>query len=66
MGKVLMLLGVFLLLLSAALQYGLLGWFGKLPGDIRYQGENFAFYAPITSMLLLSILFSLVLWLFNR
>ncbi|ADV46052.1 DUF2905 domain-containing protein [Nitratifractor salsuginis] len=66
MGKVLMVLGLFLILLGAALQYGLLGWFGKLPGDIRYQGENFVFYAPITSMLLLSILFSLILWLFNR
>lgn len=66
MGKVLIILGLFLILLGVAVQYGLLGWFGKLPGDFRYEGENFVFYAPISSMLLLSVLFSLILWLFNR
>jgi hypothetical protein len=66
MGKVLIILGLFLVLLGVAVQYGLLGWFGKLPGDFRYEGENFVFYAPISSMLLLSVLFSLILWLFNR
>ena len=66
MSNLLIILGVLLMLVGLALKTGLLDWFGKLPGDIRYQGEHFAFYAPITSMLLLSILFSLILWLFNR
>ena len=39
---------------------------GKLPGDILIQRENFTFYAPIATGLIISILLSLVLWLFNR
>ncbi|WP_457606714.1 DUF2905 family protein [Nitratifractor sp.] len=59
-------LGALFLLIGIALKWGLLDWFGRLPGDIRYEGEHFAFFAPITSMLLISILLSLILWLFNR
>ncbi|MHB0774439.1 DUF2905 domain-containing protein [Halomonas sp. WWR20] len=40
--------------------------FGHLPGDIAIKRENFAFYFPITTMILLSALISAVLWLFNR
>ena len=43
-----------------------LHWFGNLPGDIRVERPNFKFYAPIVSMLLLSILFSLIMWLIRR
>lgn len=43
-----------------------LNWFGHLPGDIRVEGKNTRFYAPITSMLLLSALLSLVLWLIRK
>lgn len=43
-----------------------LGWFGNLPGDIRVERENFKFFMPITSMILLSIVLSLLLWLFRR
>ena len=41
-------------------------WFGNLPGDIKIKKENFSFYAPIVSMLLISIFLSLVLWLFRK
>ena len=41
----------------------LLGWFGRLPGDIRIERPGFRFYAPLASMLVLSLLLSLVLWL---
>ena len=43
-----------------------LSWFGHLPGDIRVERKNMRFYAPITSMILLSILFSLLMWLFRK
>ncbi len=47
---------------------GKLSKFGRLPGDIQYKGERTRVFAPITSMLLLSLLLSLVLtllsWLF--
>ncbi len=43
-----------------------LNWFGKLPGDIRIEKENFRFYAPIATMLLLSLLLTLLINLFRR
>ena len=43
-----------------------LNWFGNLPGDIRVERQNFRFYAPIVSMLLVSILLSGILWLIRR
>ncbi len=63
MGKTLIIIGTVLLLLGVLITYFpfLFKWFGKLPGDIYIKKENFVFYAPITSMLLLSILLSL-LW----
>lgn len=39
---------------------------GHLPGDIVIKRENFAFYFPITTMILISVVLSLALWLFHR
>ncbi len=39
---------------------------GQLPGDIAIRRENFSFYFPLTTMILLSLLISGLLWLFNR
>ena len=38
-------------------------WLGRLPGDIRIERENFRFYFPLVTCLLLSLVLSLVLWL---
>ncbi len=43
-----------------------LNWIGRLPGDIRYESENFNLYVPVTSMLLFSLLASLVFWILRR
>ena len=43
-----------------------LGWFGRLPGDIRVEKENFKFYFPIATMILVSLLLSLLLNIFKR
>jgi uncharacterized membrane protein len=40
--------------------------FGRLPGDIVIERENMRFYFPIVTSLLVSIVLSVVLWLFNR
>ena len=40
--------------------------FGRLPGDIVVEREQFRLYVPITSMVLLSLLLSLLFWLFRR
>ena len=39
---------------------------GRLPGDIVVERENFRFYLPITTMLLISGVLTLLLWLFRR
>ena len=40
-----------------------LTWFGRLPGDMRYEGRRIRVYAPLASMLLLSLVLSLVMYL---
>lgn len=39
---------------------------GRLPGDIRIEGRNGGFYFPIVTCLLLSVVLSVVMWLFGK
>ena len=69
LGKFLVAAGLLLVFLGAFLWLGggsLLGWFGRLPGNIRIERPGFRLYAPLVSMLLVSVLFSLLLWLWRR
>ncbi len=43
-----------------------LPWLGRLPGDILIQRERFTLYIPIVTSLIISLLVSLMLWLFGR
>lgn len=43
-----------------------LKWFGHLPGDIRIERPGFRFYAPLASMLLVSLVLSLLFWLIKK
>ena len=43
-----------------------LHWIGRLPGDIRIERENFRFYFPITTMILLSIIVTIVINLLRK
>jgi len=43
-----------------------LNWIGRLPGDIRIERENFRFYFPIVTMILVSAIVSLVIWLIRK
>lgn len=43
-----------------------LGWIGNLPGDIKVEKENSGFYFPITTMILLSVIFSLGMAVIRR
>jgi uncharacterized membrane protein len=67
-GKILLLAGMLIALVGAILLWapGLLGWFGHLPGDIRIERDNGSFYFPITSMLVVSIVLSILVNLFFR
>jgi hypothetical protein len=64
----LLLLGISALtaLLGLAVYWGGFSWFGRLPGDIRYESESTRVFVPLTSMLLLSLLLTLVLNLVRR
>jgi hypothetical protein len=68
LGKLLLVLGGVILLAGAVLL--LAGRFnlplGRLPGDIVYRGKNTAFYFPITTCILVSVVLSLIFWLFGR
>jgi hypothetical protein len=43
-----------------------LHWVGRLPGDIRVEKENFRFYFPITTMILLSLLLTVLVNVFKK
>lgn len=45
---------------------GKIPWLGRLPGDIHIKKENFTFYFPLATSILLSLLISFLLWLFRR
>jgi len=67
-GKMIIIAGILLTITGVLIYFfhDKMSWFGKLPGDIRIVRENFRFYFPITSMILLSIVLSFVLWLFKK
>jgi hypothetical protein len=66
MSRVLIVVGLVILAIGLLWPwFGRLG-LGRLPGDIVIQRENVTFYFPLVTCLILSALFSLVLWLVNR
>lgn len=67
LGKTLILIGLVLVAAGVFFTFGgKIPFLGRLPGDIRIQRDNFSFYFPLTSSILVSILLSLILWLFRR
>lgn len=64
--RFLIVLGAVLILVGLLMPWlGKLG-IGRLPGDIVIERENFTFYFPITTSILLSLLLSLIFWLLQR
>ena len=71
LGKFLIGFGVLMVVLGGVLLLlgnvsGKVPWIGRLPGDIHIQRENWSFYFPLTTSVLLSILLTLILSLFWR
>ncbi|MCW8902008.1 MAG: DUF2905 domain-containing protein [Gammaproteobacteria bacterium] len=68
MAKWLIIIGLVLVVLGLLLHYvpWTLNWFGKLPGDIHKELENGGLYIPITSMIIISILITVILNLFKH
>jgi hypothetical protein len=67
LGKVLIIIG--LVIAGIGIVFVLspkLPWIGKLPGDILIKKENFRFYFPLTTCIIISILLTLLFYLFRR
>ena len=66
-GKLLIIVGVLLIVAGGLwLWAGKLPLLGRLPGDLRIERENFSFYFPLGTCLLISLILSFVLWLLKR
>jgi hypothetical protein len=65
-GPLLIALGVGLILIGLLIWSGSLSWFGRLPGDIRIERETVRIYLPLASMIVVSLLVSLALYLIRR
>ena len=59
-------LGVLLVVIGGLVWAGAFRWFGHLPGDLRIEGERTRVFVPLTSMLLLSLLLTLLVNLLRR
>lgn len=67
MGKMLIILGIVCVLLGLFITYSpKIPFLGKLPGDISIEKENFKFYFPVATSILISIVLSLIFFLYNR
>ena len=66
MGNTLIVVGAGLVVLGILAKFGLLSWFGNLPGDIRIENERTTIFAPIASMIVLSVVGSVLFNLVSR
>jgi membrane protein implicated in regulation of membrane protease activity len=66
-GKSLIVIGLVIALAGVVLMLaGRAPWLGRLPGDIYVQRGNWSFYFPVVTSLVLSVLLTLLFWLFGR
>ncbi len=66
-GKWLVIAGLFIAAIGALIWSGFgKGWLGRLPGDINYTKDNFSFHFPIVTCLIVSVVLTLLMWLFRK
>lgn len=66
-GKYLIILGLVIAVIGVIFTLaGKLPWLGRLPGDIYIKRDNFTFYFPLATSILISVILSFILWLFRR
>jgi hypothetical protein len=66
-GRILIYFGLLLVVLGVIFSLvGKIPWLGQLPGDITIERERFTFYFPLATCLIISVVLSLVLYLFRR
>jgi hypothetical protein len=65
-GLLIVVLGIATVVVGLLVMSGALSWFGRLPGDIRIERGNTRVYIPITTMILLSVVLSLISYVVRR
>lgn len=65
-GLLIVVLGLGAIVLGLVAMTGALSWFGRLPGDIRYSSGNTRIYVPITTMIIVSVVLSVVSYALRR
>jgi hypothetical protein len=65
-GSYILIGGACLVVLGLLIYSGGLNWFGRLPGDIRYESDRVHIYIPIVSMLIISLALSLLLYVIRK
>ena len=67
LGRWLIVVGLILVIVGAVfLLAPKIPWLGRLPGDISYKRGNFSFYFPLGTCIVISIILTLIFWLFRR
>jgi hypothetical protein len=67
LGKSLIVIGLVIALIGVVLSFaGRIPWLGRLPGDIYVKRDNFTFYFPLATSIVISLLLSFILWLFRK
>lgn len=66
LGKYLIVFGAVILITGIILTFfPRLNFFGKLPGDISVKKENYSFYFPVVTSIVISVLLTLIFWIIN-
>lgn len=67
-GKWIIVAGIIIVIIGVLVYffYNKLNWLGKLPGDIRIERENFRFYFPVVTMVIISIVLTILINIFKK
>lgn len=67
-GKWIIVAGIIIVIIGVLVYffYNKLNWLGKLPGDIRIERENFRFYFPVVTMIIISIVLTILINIFKK
>ncbi|MEE9572273.1 MAG: DUF2905 domain-containing protein [Candidatus Neomarinimicrobiota bacterium] len=66
-GKILIFIGLLLAILGFVFIFGnKIPFIGRLPGDIAVERRNYSFYFPVATCIIISVVISFILWLFNK
>jgi hypothetical protein len=67
LGRILIIAGIVMAVIGAVLVLsGRVPWLGRLPGDILIQKKNYTFYFPLATSILISLLLTVLFWIFGR